>query len=70
MARWIPIHRTRPKSGQYVMYYGPQAGQGIAQYIESNRGYYFQINTEYVRGIVTHWQELPKPPRSATKRIL
>ena len=70
MARWTPIHISKPKPGQLVLYYGPQAGLGLAQYMENSGAYYFQVGGWHVAFPVTHWQELPKPPRSATKRIL
>lgn len=61
---WISVKDRFPKTMERVLVYETNAGIAVGFYVHHSAGWYvygfFEENEEPE---VTHWRELPKPPR-------
>lgn len=56
--RWISVKEREPKNLQRALVYSP-AGNRIASGVYTEVGFI----TQAVMGEITHWMEIPKPPK-------
>lgn len=53
---WVSVEDQEPPSGQYVLTYDKEGYFQVAVYMEPEKCWYDAIG-------VTHWMELPSPPK-------
>lgn len=54
--QWISVEERLPSSGEYVLIHDKFGYNQVAVYMEPEKCWYDAIS-------VTHWMELPKPPK-------
>jgi hypothetical protein len=78
MAEWISVKDRMPRYNQTVLVYRPTMAEKILA--DSYYGFYGEDDGEWYEGwthfgkdtngndVITHWRELPQPPRTPKER--